>query len=68
MNEWVTVANELPTNNGAEIEIMMEDFTPREGKVSIICDVCPFLIKEKDGCYWRHIGNPPLYWRYKNVC
>lgn len=64
MNEWITTEKELPTKNEAVIQVMDHEFVPHDGKVSIVCDCSPFLIKEKDGSYWRCIGQQPLYWRY----
>lgn len=67
MNDWKTTEKELPTINDAEIETMDTEFVPHNGLVSIVIGCSPFLIKEKDGKYWRSIGQQPLYWRYKNA-
>lgn len=65
-SKWITTVEELPTKNEEEIQMIMEDFTPRDGKVSILSELSPFLIKENDGCFWRAISTKPIYWRYKN--
>ena len=64
-NQWNSTSKILPDKNGVEIELLMSDFTPRDGVVSIIENISPFLIKENDQTYWRATGFLPLYWRYK---